>query len=197
MQEIRGKNKAIVALLSVVLLLGILCYTQRLKVAEKTIYSDILADELIDAHAEINQLEYTIKLLENDIAALESDNKNLRNDVIELELYIDELLDGFDKATITKYAPLDGVEGMDYEGDPNITATGSQVRDGVVAVDPKRIPYGTKLLIQGFDGVFTAEDTGSAMRNAEGLHIDVFTLWRDNALQFGRQERRIFIIGGE
>lgn len=32
-----------------------------------------------------------------------------------------------------------------------------------VAVDPKVIPYGTRLKIEGFDQVFVAEDTGSAV----------------------------------
>ncbi len=112
---------------------------------------------------------------------------------------VQEFLKGFDTATITKYAPLDpnAIEGMCYSGNPNITSTGTQVREGVIAVDPNRIPYGSKVLIEGFSGVFTAEDTGSAMRNADGIHIDVFTQRRADAFNWGVRERKIIILGDD
>ena len=46
------------------------------------------------------------------------------------------------------------------------TATGTTPRFGTVAVDPRVIPLGSRLLIQGFEGVvFVAEDaTGGAVQ---------------------------------
>lgn len=41
-----------------------------------------------------------------------------------------------------------------------------------VAVDPKRIPYGSLLYVPGY-GFALADDTGAAMRNAPHLHVDV------------------------
>src|SRR5262249_1073521 len=51
-------------------------------------------------------------------------------------------------------------------------ASGTTPRWGTVAVDPRVIPLGSLLLIEGFDGmVFVAEDTGGAVR---GNVIDVW-----------------------
>ena len=45
-----------------------------------------------------------------------------------------------------------------------MTALGTPVRYGVIAVDPSVIPYGSKVYIPEFDKVFTAEDCGSAIK---------------------------------
>ncbi len=81
------------------------------------------------------------------------------------------------------------------DGSGNITATGSQVREGVVAVDPRVIPFGTKMYITGNYkdlGVCYAEDTGGAIK---GNRIDV---WMDatlqEMLQFGRRNMRVYIL---
>lgn len=173
--------------------------------------------ELIEQIAELEELnDYQVSinkrlLIYNEeikrlLIASEVKNINLmreasqyKQDITGLEKYIDYLQEGFIDATITKYAPLDpsSVEGFDYSGDPNITSTGSQVGIGTAAVDPSRIPYDTKFLVEGFDTVFTAKDTGGAMRSADGILIDLYTPTRSRAFEFGRQERRIFILGGD
>ncbi len=59
-------------------------------------------------------------------------------------------------------------------GDPGhgVMFNGNKVHWGAVAVDPRYIPLGTRMRIEGWgDQVFTAEDTGSAVR---GWHVDVF-----------------------
>lgn len=43
---------------------------------------------------------------------------------------------------------------------------------GTVAVDPKLIPLGTQLVIDGYDMIFTARDTGGKW--VQGHHIDVY-----------------------
>ena len=51
-----------------------------------------------------------------------------------------------------------------------ITATGTPVVEGqTIAVDPRVIPYGTKVIIGGH--IFTAEDCGGAI---QGNHIDIY-----------------------
>jgi 3D (Asp-Asp-Asp) domain-containing protein len=56
-------------------------------------------------------------------------------------------------------------------GDPNYgrTATGVYATHGVVAVDPKVIPLGTRMYIPGY-GYAVAADTGGGVR---GNHIDL------------------------
>jgi len=56
------------------------------------------------------------------------------------------------------------------------TATGTTVRWGTVAVDPKVIPYGTRMFIVSNDGQYiygiaTAEDCGGGVK---GKHIDLY-----------------------
>ena len=63
-----------------------------------------------------------------------------------------------------------------------MTATMTPVREGVIAVDPKVIPLGTQVEING--QVCWAEDTGSAI---VGNRIDIFMESREEALSWGRQ----------
>jgi 3D (Asp-Asp-Asp) domain-containing protein len=71
------------------------------------------------------------------------------------------------------------------------TATGTRVRWGTVAVDPRFIPLGSLMTIEGLDGVFTAEDTGSAI---VGSIIDVWFPDLASALRFGTQQRSVTIL---
>ncbi len=72
-----------------------------------------------------------------------------------------------------------------------LTRSGTPVRWGVVAVDPQVIPLGTRLMIEGFDDVFLAEDTGGGIR---GSHIDIYFPDYYSAVQFGVQYRTIAIL---
>ena len=96
-------------------------------------------------------------------------------------------------ARITMYSPHDDRNGINSEGDPNVTATGMQSGPTVAAVDPEVIPYGTRFRIEGFDRVFVAGDTGSALRSYDGVAIDVYTESFDDAMEFGVQYREVKI----
>ena len=88
----------------------------------------------------------------------------------------------------TCYGPSDGTTGT-------ITATGTKAREGIIAVDPKTIPLGSKVYVTSSYrdlGVLTAEDTGGFIK---GNRIDVYlngTL--QELLQFGRRDMRVYII---
>lgn len=70
------------------------------------------------------------------------------------------------------------------------TSTGAIPRSGhTVAVDPKVIPYGTKLLINGV--VYTAEDCGSGVN---GKHIDIFYDSHIQALRHGRRSAEVYLV---
>ena len=57
-----------------------------------------------------------------------------------------------------------------------------------MAVDPKVIPMHTKLIVDGYDQIFEALDTGSGVR---GNHIDMFVpVSHAEALKMGQGERR-------
>lgn len=71
-----------------------------------------------------------------------------------------------------------------------ITFTGTRTRKGVVAVDPKVIPLGTKLYVEGY-GEAIAEDTGSAIK---GYTIDLYVYTQEESDRFGRQARDVYIL---
>ena len=78
---------------------------------------------------------------------------------------------------VTAYSPFDNVSGIENDGDPTSTATGTYPQKGTIAVDPKRIPYGSEIIVIYQDGTIergTALDTGGAMRRASDLLIDVY-----------------------
>lgn len=77
-----------------------------------------------------------------------------------------------------------------YTHTGNRTATGTMPRVGVVAVDPKVIPLGTRLYIDGY-GFARAEDTGGAIK---GDKIDLFLDTSEEAKRFGRRWVTVYIL---
>ncbi len=73
----------------------------------------------------------------------------------------------------------------------SITSTGTKPRWGVIAVDPRVIPYGTKVYIPQFDMVFRAEDTGGAIK---GNKIDIYMNSKSQAVNWGRRTIDIQIL---
>ena len=70
-----------------------------------------------------------------------------------------------------------------------ITATGTRAKAGrTIAVDPSKIPYGSKVTINGKE--YVAEDCGGAIKDN---HIDVFFNTHDEALKFGVQYACVYI----
>ncbi len=85
-----------------------------------------------------------------------------------------------------------------YPGDRGygITASGMRAQRGVVAVDPKVIPLGTKLYIESADGSFVygyaiAGDTGGAIK---GNRVDLFMDAYSECMQFGRRTVNVYIL---
>ena len=58
-----------------------------------------------------------------------------------------------------------------------------------IAVDPKVIPYGTQVMINGV--IYTAEDRGGGVR---GNHIDIFFDNHSETLQHGTQNLEVFLV---
>ena len=78
-----------------------------------------------------------------------------------------------------------------------VTSTGTIVRYGTVAVDPRVIPYGTRLFIVSNDGKFvyglaTAEDCGGSIRQNR---IDLYFPTKEECLLFGYRDCTVYILG--
>lgn len=86
---------------------------------------------------------------------------------------------------ITAYCPC----AKCCDKDDGITATGVKATAGrTIAVDPKVIPYGTELFIDGF--TYRAEDKGGSVK---GNKLDIFFNSHLEALEWGVQEHEVFI----
>lgn len=72
------------------------------------------------------------------------------------------------------------------------TATGTRPKEGrTIAVDPKVIPLGSTVYIEGF-GYYIAEDTGGAIK---GNRIDVFMMDYNKAIKMGKPRANVTILG--
>jgi 3D (Asp-Asp-Asp) domain-containing protein len=91
--------------------------------------------------------------------------------------------------SITAYSPLDGVKGMDYSGDPTITASGRKYEPGVSVAAPKHIPFGTWLWIEGL-GWRRVDDRGKRIK---GMRLDIGVHSREEALRWGIRRRRVYV----
>lgn len=83
----------------------------------------------------------------------------------------------------TGYAP--GTDGVDFR-----TATGATAGYGIIAVDPRVIPLGTRLYVPGY-GYGIAADTGGAIK---GSKIDLCFNTRAEAIAWGRRAVTITIL---
>lgn len=75
-------------------------------------------------------------------------------------------------------------------GSGSLTKREHLLRKGLVAVDPKVIPLGTRLYIEGY-GYAVADDIGSAIK---GSKIDLAYESRKEALKFGRKTLTVYIF---
>jgi len=76
----------------------------------------------------------------------------------------------------------------------SVTASGTTVRLGVVAVDKRVLPLGTKVYVVSNDGAYAygfaiAEDTG-----VRGNHIDLYMNTYNDCIQFGVRDCTVYIL---
>ena len=88
--------------------------------------------------------------------------------------------------TTTGYCPCRGRSGRWGR----LTSTGALAAAGhTVAVDPRVIPYGARLMINGV--IYTAEDRGGGVR---GNHIDIFYDTHEESRLHGAQAAEVYLI---
>lgn len=74
-----------------------------------------------------------------------------------------------------------------------VTRSGTKARVGVIAVDPRIIPLGTKVYIESphINMVAIAEDTGGAIK---GNKIDIYMNDQSTVDRFGRKKVRVYVL---
>ena len=157
------------------------------------------------------------KILEIEVtrASMEEEREKLEKDIAENQVLLDQLkgeekevqdilseiksriadiqpagitLVGEWTLTATAYYAF-GSGGNDINGN-GITATGLRARKGIVAVDPRIIPLGTKLFIPGY-GEALAADTGGWIKNDR---IDLCFESLEECFKFGRRKIRVYLV---
>ena len=96
-------------------------------------------------------------------------------------------------ARVTAYAPLDNKSGICADSNPAVTSTGYTPKVGICAVNPAKIPYGSLIYIPSY-GYAIAQDTGAAMRNYDGIAIDVVMETYEEAMKWGVRYLEIQIL---
>ena len=103
-----------------------------------------------------------------------------------------EVLTYTDTATIRATAYTHTDAGCDF-----VTATGTTVHWGTVAVDPRYIPYGTRMFIVSNDGEYVygiavAEDCGGDIK---GDRMDLYMPTYQQCMEFGRRNCTLYFLG--
>ena len=93
-----------------------------------------------------------------------------------------ETIDGF------AYTRKETFEATAYTGGGR-TASGTRARVGEIAVDPRVIPLGTTVYVEGF-GVRVAEDTGGAIK---GHIIDIYMSSGSECRRWGRRNVTVYL----
>jgi 3D (Asp-Asp-Asp) domain-containing protein len=91
--------------------------------------------------------------------------------------------------TVTKYLPRDPAYGRFNTGFTS-TLWKADPKARIVAVDPKLIPYGSWVWIEGL-GWYQAEDCGAAIK---GFRLDLLTATSQDAMRFGKQDRFVIVV---
>ena len=100
------------------------------------------------------------------------------------------------QAKLAKAKRVFTVRATAYTSDPrenggwNVTAIGTKIRRGVIAVDPRVIPLRTRVYVEGY-GFATAEDTGGAIK---GNRIDVVMDTKRQSRNWGVRNVKIYIL---
>ena len=103
-----------------------------------------------------------------------------------------EVLTYTDTATVRATAYTHTDAGCDL-----ITSTGTTVRWGTVAVDPRFIPYGTRMFIMASNGSYiygiaVAEDCGGDIK---GDRMDLYMPTYEQCIEFGRRVCTLYFLG--
>lgn len=90
-----------------------------------------------------------------------------------------------------RYREMKVMDATGYDAPPgSLTYSGATVRRGIIAVDPRVIPLGTRLYVEGY-GPGIAADTGLAIK---GNIIDLFFTSYNEACNWGRRTVRVYIL---
>lgn len=196
-----SKRKKIKLIMFTFLLVLVLCLVGITQVIYQTNlrYKNVKEDFSLhreDVSQELKEVSQELEDVSQELEDVSQEIDTVKQRVDEHSKEIDAVQDTMEEvrvvtSEVTAYAPLDprAVEGMCFEGNPKVTASGEEVEPGVTVAAGEQIPLGTEVYIEGI-GRRIVQDRGGAIGSRD---IDIAVTSKDEALQFGRQERRVVI----
>ncbi len=179
-------------------------------------YREVVFVENIESDKKINEGENGLKEVTYHI--IYKNGKEIKRELVEEKIIkepINEIVNKKDESFLVtsrglpfRYSKVLSCKATAYDlsyescaknpGDPGygITFTGTHARPGVIAVDPRYIPLGTKVYIKSLDstpdyGFAIAEDTGSAVK---GYLVDLFISDPRKVRRYGKRNVLVYII---
>lgn len=141
--------------------------------------------------AEEATLSEYLEKQKNLLIQVQGEKGEIKTLLVEIEKRIREiqppgmtLIGEWDMTATAYYSGGGGINGN------GITAIGLRARKGIVAIDPKVIPLGTKLYIPGYGEAF-AGDTGGRIK---GNKIDLAFDSLEECYRFGRRRIRVYLV---
>lgn len=148
-----------------------------------------LRETMSTANSEVNTLQTELNRSMPGMEEMRGERDRLLVRVDEMRDSVTNIMEGnlseaegwaVRRFRLTGYAPFDNKSGMCHDGDPTTTASGSYPKAGrTIAVDPKVIPLGTQVWVEGH-GWRVAEDTGGLIK---GDRIDIMVDTYEEALE--------------
>jgi len=122
------------------------------------------------------------------IDGIKQDNMAMTTSIKSMQNRLDDFMDKWDIGVFdaTAYSPYDDRNGLNSDGNPNSTATGTSPAPGTIAVNFNSFPQNTRMWIQGY-GWGKALDTGGNMIKYP-RQIDVFMWTYPEAMKWGRRQ---------
>ena len=149
------------------------------------------------AHTNHDGMELSLAKAEGSMVGFQISTRRDRSQLIEMRRLVqvkEHLIESMRRGqvlTITAYSPSIAAT----DGTPFLTASNSPVREGIVAVSrdlqDKGWTFGRKVYIDSM-GVFTVEDL---LHERWTNQLDVFMFNTQRALQFGKKNMRVFLLG--
>lgn len=139
---------------------------------------------------ETNQEEDSNPVVVPEVEIVIPEEKTVRKETVKaVETSTSSELISLGKCKITAYC-RENYPHICNNGDSSKTATGTTPTAGrTCAVDPKLIPYGSKIIINGH--TYIAEDCGGAIK---GKRIDICFNTHQEALNFGIRYADVYIL---
>lgn len=177
------------------------------KISYKTVEKD--SDDILTGESEVSQngadgekeVTKRCKYIDGKYASTKVIGEKVTKEPVDKVI-----LNGTKRGTITdtsgapvSYRYMVSGSGTAYTAAPgSLTATGSTVYEGGVAVNPAIIPYGSKLYIEAADGSHvygyaTAVDTGGALMDGSAI-VDLFYFSYDDCVNFGRRDVNVYVL---